>query len=309
MDLRLLRYFVAVAEENNFGAAARRLNVTQPPVTRSIQALEHELRVQLLVRTAKGATLTQAGRVFLDEAREILARAQRAAERSRAAARGEIGQLSVASFGSPIQQVVPSLLRRFRERVPHVEITLITLPKSRQVLALRAGTVDIGFGRYFPAAGDIVSEVVSTERLYVALRAEDAPRTASTLRSLDSRPIVLFPTGERPGFADTVLDLFEREGIRPVVGAEAEDSITALALVAIGAGACIVPQSVAATMMPGVRFVPLRTSQPASVPVHCVYLRANRSPMLAALLEGIREHQKLAAAADGDPPIRKPPER
>src|SRR3546814_7594094 len=163
MELRQLRYFIAVAEEGSFGGAAQRVHVTQPPVTRQIHALEQELKVTLFVRTPRGAILTEAGRVFLEEARESIERSRRAGERSRAADRGEIGRLTVAFFGSSIYQAVPMILRRFRAQVPLAQIVLVSMGKDRQQEDLRAGAIDIGFSRYFNPAPDIRSEENTSE--------------------------------------------------------------------------------------------------------------------------------------------------
>lgn len=299
MELRQLRYFIAVAEEGSFGGAAQRVHVTQPPVTRQIYALEQELKVTLFVRTPRGAILTEAGRVFLEEAREIIERSRRAGERSRAADRGEIGRLTVAFFGSSIYQAVPMILRRFRAQVPLAQIVLVSMGKDRQHEALRSGAIDIGFSRYFNPAPDIEVMTVAEEPLYVALPVEDNLAHATSLRLPDliGRSLILFPSGSRPSFADAVLSALSAAGINLVIGAEAEDQTSALALVSIGSGICIAPEAVTSIRMPGVTFVRLAEPNITS-PTHCAYLKANTTPILSAFIRSLSDKKSVKRAQE-----------
>ena len=207
MEFRQLRYFVAVAEEGNIGRAAEKLHVSQPPVSRQIQALEAELGAQLIVRTPKGVETTDAGRVFYEDARRVLAQADRAMERSRAADRGEIGRLDVAFFGSPVYRTVPLALRAFRRRQPATDVSLVRLGKKDQIAALRDGRIHIGFGRYYNQAPGIRIEKLAEEALYVALP-QDLPlatQAEAWLAEIAMLPLVLFPSGDRPSFADEVI--------------------------------------------------------------------------------------------------------
>ncbi|WP_170112681.1 LysR family transcriptional regulator [Sphingomonas fennica] len=289
-----MRYFIAVAEEGSFGGAALRVHVTQPPVTRQIHALEQELGVTLFVRTPRGAVLTEAGRVFLEEAREIVDRAHRAGERSRAADRGEIGRLTVAFFGSSIYQAVPMILRRFRALVPQAQVTLVRMGKDRQHEALRSGEIDVGFSRYFNPAPDIEVVAVAEEPLFVALPVEDSLASATSLRlgDLTGRALILFPSGNRPSFADAVLNALAAAEVKLAVAAEAEDQTSALALVSIGAGICITPQSVTTIQMPGVAFI--RLSDPGNTaPTHCAYLKNNKAPIFTAFMRSLGERTRI----------------
>lgn len=296
MELRQLRYFVAVAEEGNIVAASHRLFISQPPISRQIQALEEELGVKLFVRTRKGVELTAPGAVFLEEARKVLSQLRRASERSRAAGEGQFGQLDVAYFGSTIYQIVPPLLRSFRSEVPQAKVSLTRMDKQRQVDALREGAAHIGFARYYAHAPDIVVERMGEERISVAIPADErAPRSGMSLEGLRDRPIILFPQAGRPSFADDVVAIFRKRKIEPQVAHVAEDATSALTLTAIGAGACLVPRSVAAIAWPGVRFLPL-TGTDATVPIHCAYKRGEPSPILKAFLTVLRRE---ALAGDG----------
>ncbi|BAI96948.1 MULTISPECIES: LysR family transcriptional regulator [Sphingobium] len=289
MEFRQLRYFVAAAEYGNIGTAAQRLNVSQPPVSRQIQALEDELGVQLLVRTTKGVSLTAAGRSFLEDARVILTRSRDSRDRCRAAGRGDVGRLAIGYLGSVIYQVLPALLRDFRREVPEADISLAQLSKHDMVQALRDGVIHVGFGRYFPGEPDIIFEKIQDEPLYVATADEraGAPDRPVALASYKDRPFVLFPKGDRPSFADEIIALLKARGIQPRIEHFAEDATAALALTAMGAGVCVVPASLAAIHWPGVRFTPLLDDAVGS-PIVCAYAQHCDEPILHRFLGAIR---------------------
>lgn len=298
MEFRQLRYFVAVAEERNFGSAARRLNISQPPISRQIHALERELSALLFVRTPKGVELTEAGTVFLEEARRLLAQERRARERSRAAQRGELGTLDVGFFGSTIFNAVPQVLRHFQRMKPGIRITLRRMEKARQIEAIREGALHVGFGRYYPSEPGITIEQVENEDLFVATHHEDAGlhTSESTLHGIADRPLILFPMGGRPSFADEIVGLFKAEGIEPHVSGETEDITTALALVSIGQGVALVPRCVAALAWPSLVFVPLAGRKVTS-PINCIYRRGDTSPVLRAFLDALKTRTGRAPAS------------
>ncbi|MDE1947496.1 MAG: LysR family transcriptional regulator, partial [Burkholderiales bacterium] len=145
MDLRQMRYFLALAEERHFGRAAERLHMAQPPLTRQIRALEDELGTPLFVRTPRGVDLTEAGAALLDEVPHVLALAQRARERTQRAGLGLVGRLDVGTFGSGVLDVIPRLLARFHAERPEVRIVLHNQTKAEQIDALRERRIAIGF--------------------------------------------------------------------------------------------------------------------------------------------------------------------
>ncbi|MDJ0979712.1 MAG: LysR substrate-binding domain-containing protein [Erythrobacter sp.] len=290
MEIRQLRYFVAVAEEQNFGLAARRLNVSQPPITRQIRKLEEELEVQLLRRLSKGSELTEAGRVFLDDAREILAAIERSSERVRAAQRGELGAIEIAYFGSVSYSLVPQILRLFKARNPEVELSLRRLSKSEQVAALKQGDLHVGFGRYYsPEPGLVVEEIVAEGISLCVPESYSADlsgvKWVEVFRDL---PLVLFPAEGRPNFADETLTLLKREGVSPRVGAVAEDGRAALMQVAIGEGACLVPDSMVGMNWYGVRIVHPDALR-ADCPVSIIYRHADTSPLMRRFVTAMRD--------------------
>lgn len=289
MDLKQLRYFVAVAEEGNIGSASRKLHISQPPVTRQIKKLEQEVGGDLFVRTPKGVELTDAGRTLLKEARDILAHAKLAITRSRSAHLGEIGSLDVGFMGSPIYSTVPKLLRDFRVRQPNVSIALHRMGKQEQIDALRDGRIHVGIARYFQSEPDLSSVQVSMEPPMMAISDKAIGRvTELKLSEMRDTPLILFPSAGRPNFADAVMDICKQQRVRPRIAHTAEDLTSALALTAAGVGFCLVPATVAEMRWPRVRFVRLKRAK-ASIPVHCIYRTDSQSPVLISFLDALRK--------------------
>jgi DNA-binding transcriptional LysR family regulator len=289
MEFRQLRYFVAAAEEGNVGAAARRLHISQPPVTRQIHALEQHLGVSLFERSARGVQLTPAGAAFLEDARRMLELGRTSVDRSRAASRGEIGQLDIGYLGTAIYQTVPALLHAFTQAVPGATVSLALMSKVRQIEALRAGTIHVGIGRFYPQEPGITVEHLHYERLHIAAGSSVARPLSQdpSLRRLRGESLVLFPKEGRPSFADEVIALMRRAGVEPRVTAIVEDVNAALGLVAAGAGVTLVPASVAAIRRPFVRMMEM-TDASAKVPVSLSYLTDSRVPVLRAFLNVAR---------------------
>lgn len=290
MEIRQLRYFVAVADEGNVSGAARLLNVSQPPVTRQIHQLEQEIGQKLFVRSSRGVELTAAGTALLSDARKILAQTRVATERANAAALGKIGPLNIGYFGSIIYSFLPSIVRRFRALTPGAEISLHPVPKIAQVEALRDGRIDIGFSRYYPYEADIVVECVGRERLFFAVPegTNSARRKAVLLEDLRDERIVLFPKEGRPNFADEIIALFNRIKHTPHVDHIADDVSAALALTAAGLSSTFVPESMAAISWPGIMFLPIMDDD-ISLPVECIYLKEATSPLLGAFMKALRQ--------------------
>lgn len=289
MEFRQLKYFAAVAEVGNIGLAAEKLNISQPPVSRQIQALEYELGTQLLVRTSRGVELTEAGRVFHKEARKILLQADLAKERSKDAGQGNIGTLDVAFFGSPVYHAVPMALRAFRRGHPHTTVRLTRMGKAQQIEALQDGQVHVGFGRYFPVVRGIAIELVAEEEIYAAVP-RDLPlaqRGEVQMSDISAIPMVLFPSHDRPSFADVVIGAFREKGLDVAIDCFADDATSAMAMVASGTRCCLVPASVAALQFPTLKFMRVVDS-PIRAPINCIYMKERQSPILASFLKSLR---------------------
>jgi DNA-binding transcriptional LysR family regulator len=290
MDLKQMRYFLALAQELNFGRAAERLHIAQPPLTRHIRALEDELGTPLFVRTAKGARLTEAGRALLDEVPNILALARRAEERAQLAGKGFTGRLDVGIFSSGVLNVIPRLLASFHIERPEVKIGLHNMSKAAQIEALRERRITIGFNRLVPAEDDITTEVVRREPFLVALY-EGHPlcsKKAVTLRDLDDEPMILYPNAPLPGLAQEVASAFRAEGMRLRIEQEVEDVVTCIALVSSRFGVSITTESAANLRLPSVVYRPLKCTHLRDIELVCLYRRGDTSPILHAFLAIVR---------------------
>lgn len=286
MDLRRLKYFVAVAEELNILKAASRLNISQPPLTRQIKLLEDELDTQLFVRTPRGVELTDAGSILMEEARNILSLADIASERAYQAGQGKLGRIDIGIFGSAVFGMIPKILLAFRQTYPEVNIVLHSLNKGQQIEALRQRRLTIGFNRLLEAMPDISSEVVATEALFVALNRSNPLARKKEVRwiELAEHPMVLFPSGSRPSFIDWVIDLCRKEGFAPNVAQEVGDAVNGVALVASGFGVCIVPDSATNIKIPEVVYRPIAGDPSPQVDLSCLYRSQDESPILQKFL-------------------------
>jgi LysR family transcriptional regulator, benzoate and cis,cis-muconate-responsive activator of ben and cat genes len=290
VDLKQMRQFLALAEELNFGRAAERLHMAQPPLTRNIRALEEELGAQLFVRTAKGAELTQAGHALLDEVPNILVLARRAEEQAQLAGSGHVGRLDVGIFSSGILNVIPRLLAQFHTDRPDVKIGLHNMSKADQIVALRERRITIGFNRLVPDEADIAVEWVQREPFLVALY-EGHPlcgKKSVSLSDLDNERMILYPNALVHGLAQEVAAAFRSEGFRLRVEQEVEDVVTCIALVASRFGVCVTTESAANLRLPGVVYRPLRSKLLRDIELSCLYRRGDSSPILLAFLDVIR---------------------
>lgn len=289
MELRHLRYFVAVAEELHFGRAAARLRIAQPPLSRQIRALEGEIGTALFERTRRKVELTRAGQVFLDEVRRTFGQVERAVGLARRAGRGESGALSVGFVSVTTHTLLPVILRAFRDRYPGVDLSLREMPPSEQVVALREGRIEVGFLRAPLDEPTLGIEVVLSERLMAAMPSRHplAAKKRIALRALSREPFVLFPRHLGPGFHDQIITLCREAGFSPRVIQEAPQMMTIASLVAVGLGVSIVPASVARMWREGVAFVPFSGKQPTADLV-MAWRPDDSSPVLRAFLEVVR---------------------
>lgn len=246
MDLRQLRSYVTVARERNFTRAAELLHIAQPPLSRQIQQLEEELGVKLLVRTSRPVRLTDAGRLFYEEALQVLGRVEQMKDAARRVGHGERRLLSIGFVASTLYGGLPPLVRRLRKVRPDLDIQLVELMSVLQIEALKTGRIDIGFGRVRTDDKSVERVVLREERLVVALPS-DSPlaRDSSpvSFEALRDQKLIVYPSAPRPSFADQVLSLLKDHGIIPAELQEVRELQTALGLVAADVGACIIPAS------------------------------------------------------------------
>jgi len=286
LELRHLRYFIAVAEELHFGRAARKLGITQPPLSLQIQRLEAELGVQLFERTNRRVQLTPAGKTLLEEGRHVVADFNSATDAARRAARGETGSLTVAFAASVMFLSLPRIIRRFRAQFPNVRLELRELPTGPQIIALRNGELDIGFLREPSRDAELTTETVMREGLLLALskRHELANRKRLRLADVANEDFVLFPRDLAPGLYAHVLAVCAEAGVHPRIVQTSRELYTTVSLVEAGLGVTIIPASVRQMGWRGVRYYPIG-SPSASTRIDAAWRSDNRSPILPAFLE------------------------
>jgi LysR family transcriptional regulator, benzoate and cis,cis-muconate-responsive activator of ben and cat genes len=299
VDFRQLKYFIAVAEECSIGRASARLHISQPPLTRQIQQLEEALGAQLLIRSPRGVELTQAGEIFLEEARNILALMDRATARVKRASQGKLGHLDIGIFGTGVFSVIPKLLNLFREEHPDVNVVLHSMSKDEQITALRENRIMLAFNRLIPALPDLERQLIVTEPLYLAVHSSHAlsQSTSVSFFELAKHPIVLFPNAPHPNFVDRVLELCRSKGFDPHIAQMVGDSVTGIALVAGGFGLSVVPESLIALKPPGIEYRPFNDAPEACVDLTCIYRKENHSPVLKEFLQIIQSFQSSLGAA------------
>lgn len=294
MELRHLRYFAAVAEEENVTRAAARLHVSQPPLTRQIHDLEEELGVALFVRTGKSLRLTEAGRVFLDEVRAVLARIEAAVAATRAAAGGETGELNIGYAPSPTAAFLPELLERFHRDFPRTRVTLRDQASPEMLAGLRERTLHAALLMQPPraAAKGIIFEPLRSHAILVAV--PPAHRLARKrhvgVAEVLAEPVVVLARREYPDYHDLLARVLGRAGKRLRIAQECDSGMSVIAAVEAGKGVALAIAGLADTAGRRLRFVPLKPAPPRSI-VGVAYRRENLAPALerfVAIARGMR---------------------
>jgi DNA-binding transcriptional LysR family regulator len=286
VELRQLRYFVAVAEELHFRRAAERLHMSQPPLSQAIRQLETSIGAELFSRNRRRVELTPAGAAFLEEARAILAATDSAAETARRTARGEVGRLSIGFVGSAMYGRLPEVLRDFRAAYPDVDLRLRELTTPRQVEALTQRRIDLGVLRLGHADEALELQTLSRERVVVALPTGHplARRRTLALSALAHEPFVLLSRRAAPGLRDAIALAIAAAGGSGHVVQEVSEMQTVIGLVAAGLGVSFVPDSVAAAGRHDVTFRELEGEAP-TVELELAWRRGERSALLQAFLD------------------------
>ena len=290
LELRQLRYFVAVAEEMHFGRAAQRLHMTQPPLSQSIQALEALLGTPLFARTSRSVTLTPAGAALLPHARQLLHDAQALPDLARRAAAGESGRLALAFVSTADYSVLPPFLHQFRAAYPQVQIELREATTDLQLEALEQDEIDVGL--LIPPLPDRMKDLLAYRRVLTEPLVLAAPENAAALRvdgplplqAVAELPLIIFPRRIAPAFHDAILGCYRDAGLVPRIGQEAIQMQTIVGLVSAGMGIALVPQSVSNLKRPGVAYRTLAGTT-ALIETGLAWRRDNPSPVLHAFLE------------------------
>jgi DNA-binding transcriptional LysR family regulator len=289
VELRHLRYFIAVAEELNFSRAAERLHMAQPPLSAAIRQLERELGVDLFIRTTREVRLTDAGRAFLRGARRTLADADRAAEDARRAGAGELGRLRIAYSWSTRFETLPALGRAFRASHPDVELLAQEMWNARMGAAFANGSIDLAISLCPEIAPELELAPIRKERL-VALLPEAHPlagEQAIPLSALADEEFVLFPREIAPRLHDAFVAIYRRAGFEPQLRNESFHTGWDLGVLAEIPAAAIAPQTVAAGLPERITAVAL--SEPTDALETCLVWHSDeRSPVVATFVAAAR---------------------
>jgi DNA-binding transcriptional LysR family regulator len=285
MELRHLRYFVAVAEELNFRRAAERLNLAQPALSSQIKSLEEELEARLFERTTRSVALTPAGRVLLHEARAVLGAAAQAEQFTRKAQLGVVGTLRVGVIAPAASPRLAGVLRHFHQHFPGVQLALSEMVSSEQLRRLRAGELDVGLLRppvHFPEL-----EWRFVEQAPQVLAAPEGHRLARkrklVWRDFDGEGLVMIQPGQQHGFYDSFLAACAQAGAKVHPAQYAQDVQIKMWLISAGFGVAPTTATLAEVTRPGLVFRPLPPGLPP-VQTVLVWLRQNPSAIVKNFL-------------------------
>lgn len=301
MELRHLRYFVAVAEELNFTRAAQRLHLGQPPLSMQIRDLEQEIGTALFERTKRRVALTEAGRRFLAHAREILARTQQATEEAQRAGRGEIGRLRVGFTSSlPYTSTLADVVSTYRRDYPDVELVLREMFSVEQFTAISRGDIDVGFVRFrgLEVPAGVATREIGGDPLRIVVNATHplADREIVSLVELRDEGFIAYPPGTGTGLPAICRDLCRNAGFEPRVVQVAREATTQIALVASGLGVALLPAPLECVRLPRVRYLPLSDAG-AFLSLAVAQREAPAGPLLATFLRVL--DQIIASSLEG----------
>lgn len=292
MELRHLHYFIAVAEELNVTRAAKRLHISQPPLSRQIQEFEAELGVKLFDRSGRHLRLTEAGRFAYEQAKQVIARMTDMQDATRRIGRLGHRWLNIGFVPSTLYGLLPDVIRRFRRGQPEIEVGLVDLTTVEQAEALKSGRIDVGFGRLVVNDAAIVSEIVADEPLVAVLPTSHrlARQTSVPLSALAAEHVILYPARPRPGYADQVLGHFRSRGLTVMSAREVNELQVALGLVAAGVGVTLVPRSVQRLRRGDVRYR-LIADKGVTSPVVMMYREGDQSLDVTRLREEVQRRK------------------
>ncbi|CAB3691972.1 MAG: LysR family transcriptional regulator [Achromobacter sp.] len=291
MDLRQLRYFVAVAEELHFGRAATRMHISQPPLSQQIRLLEDTLGTQLFRRNQRNVRLTHEGEVLLAHIKPLLARWDETPGIVAAAKRGDAGFLRVGFTAASAYYLIPTAIGSFTQRFPAVELALHEMISNDQVSGLLENRLDVGLMRPHARHPDLMSQKLLDEPLMAVLPAQHplAARPAIDLPSLRDLPLISFTPANSPYLRDMVEGLLGRDGHTPLVVQRATQPHTLVSLVAAGLGVALVPELTSRNRLDGVVYRPLAVQDPPVAEMYVCWRKQATSTLLENFLASLAE--------------------
>jgi len=287
MDMRQMRYFVAVAEELHFSRAAERLHLSQPSLSEQIRLLEEELGVTLFERSNRRVSLTEAGETLLRKAREVLQGVEEAVEETRQVAEGTAGRITITFVSTALIGELPQALRAFLALVPRADVRLLEIDPEEQVQNILRGNADIGFMHGVINHPQLESIVVHTDSLMIALPAERTIKGPVHLRLVAELTTILPSAFSSYGFSAHVEEAYRLAGITPRKVMHIKLLIVGLYLVAAGFGVCVVPECFKSVQVRGVVYRPLAI-QPPPAELRAVWRRDSESKLLRRFLQVLR---------------------
>ncbi|GGG03074.1 LysR family transcriptional regulator [Rhizobium wenxiniae] len=281
LDMGQVRSFVILASELNFSRAARRLNITQPPLSRQIRLLEQELDVKLVERTSRRVTLTSAGMTFLAEAQRLLEQSDAAITATRRAARGSAGSIKIAFVGAATYSFLPKFIGQARAAAPQIELELVQMETSEQLQAINAGDIDLGLSRPLAGTHHLESICVAHEPMMLAIpRAHPlATKRRPGLDALNGEPFISFSTPARY-LHDKLTRLMADNAVTPRIVQSMTHSQAILSLVSAGIGLAIVPAGTQNACFDNVVFRPMDLQQECIAELHAIWSPNNRNALL-----------------------------
>jgi len=293
IDLKQLRYFLAVAEEKSFSRAAERLHISQPPLSQQIMKLEAELGVKLFARTTRTFELTVAGKALMQEASDLLGKMRMTIDTVRQIDRGEVGRLRVGIVGSAMWGPIPSMLEEFQSKYPRVTWTIHELGPTVQYDALRAKQIDVGFWREPKLEEDELKrdnmrqELCFRENICVAVNEHHplAKQESIELKDIADEPMLTLAL-DKSSFPRYLIQCCVKAGFQPTIFQEANEPQTLLAMVGAGLGVTLMPETTSRIGWPGVVFLPLRN--PPSANLYITYTTLDDAPVVRAFLNILR---------------------
>ncbi|EHF8056843.1 LysR family transcriptional regulator [Salmonella enterica subsp. enterica serovar Oranienburg] len=289
-ELSQLRFFLAVATELNFSRAAKRLNMTQPPLSRQIQLLEHQLGVELFDRTTRSVVLTAAGRRFFIEAQDLLQRAHVAMLNAQKMSQGNIGSVNISFVASAVYAFLPMVVARGKERYPHIDISLKEMTTGEQFEALRLRQSDIGLVRAPSALTGVSSEILVSEPFVLAVPRQHELATLSdiTIVHLDKQPFIMYALSAWQPFYELLTGMFRSNNIQPDYVQYIGSTLTILSLVNAGMGMAFVPESAARILFDNIVYRHITLPAGIESLLYLAWRDDNDNPAFKVMLELIK---------------------